>query len=114
MNKVLKNSWHYVVGDIHGCYQEFLKLETKIFDHAKKNKKKPIIVSVGDIIDRGPCSKEVTEHFIEGRRKGTHDVVLGNHEAMMLASLQLFKFTPPALDMTLIFLDLMVSSKGDN
>ena len=32
----MKNSWHYVVGDIHGCYQEFLKLETKIFDHAKK------------------------------------------------------------------------------
>ena len=63
----MKNSWHYVVGDIHGCYQEFLKLETKIFDHAKKNKKKPIIVSVGDIIDRGPCSKEVAEHFIDGR-----------------------------------------------
>ncbi len=79
------------MGDIHGCYQEFLKLETKILDHAKKNKKKPIIISVGDIIDRGPCSKEVTEHFIDGRRKGTHDVVLGNHEAMMLASLQLFK-----------------------
>ena len=87
----LKNSWIYIVGDIHGCYEELLRLEKKIFDHAKKNKKKPFIISVGDIIDRGPCSKEVVEHFMEGRKKGTHDIVMGNHEAMMLGSLQFFK-----------------------
>ena len=87
----MKNSWHYIVGDIHGCYEELLKLEKKINDHAIKNKKRPFIVSVGDIIDRGPSSKEVVEHFIEGRKKGTHDIVMGNHEAMMLASIELFK-----------------------
>ena len=88
--KALRNSWHYIVGDIHGCYEELLKLEKKIYDHAKKNKKRPFIISVGDIIDRGPNSKDVVEHFMEGRKRGTHDIVMGNHEAMMLASLQVF------------------------
>ena len=27
---------------------------------------------------------------MEGRKRGTHDIVMGNHEAMMLASLQVF------------------------
>ena len=86
----MKNTWRYIIGDIHGCYEEFLKLENKIKNHAKKNKRKALIISVGDIVDRGPFSKQLLDHFIEGRKYGTHDAVMGNHEAMMLGSLKHF------------------------
>jgi diadenosine tetraphosphatase ApaH/serine/threonine PP2A family protein phosphatase len=86
----LKRLWSYFIGDIHGCLEEFLNLEEKIKNHAKKNRVRPFIISVGDLIDRGPDSKGVVQHFIKGRKEGTHDAILGNHEAFLLCTLQCF------------------------
>ena len=66
--KMVKKTWCYIVGDIHGCFDELLRLEQKVCNHAKENRKKPLIISVGDLIDRGPCSKDVLEHFMEGKK----------------------------------------------
>ncbi len=78
----------YLIGDIHGCYEELLALEAKIKRQAVRRGWKPLIVSVGDLIDRGPDSLGVVQHFLKGVRAGTHAVVMGNHELMMLECLQ--------------------------
>lgn len=78
----------YVIGDIHGCYDEFLALEAKIYRQSARRGWTPLIVSVGDLIDRGPDSLGVVQHFFKGVRAGTHAVVMGNHELMMLECLQ--------------------------
>jgi hypothetical protein len=79
--------WHYFVGDIHGCFEEYMQLEEQIMRHAERNGVEPFVVSVGDLVDRGPASADVVRHFRRGHEAGTHVAVAGNHEAFMLASL---------------------------
>jgi serine/threonine protein phosphatase 1 len=61
-----------VVGDIQGCYQEFLELLTFAGITAKDS-----IVAVGDLVDRGPDSRSPVEFFRDTPNAKT---VLGNHE----------------------------------
>lgn len=75
---------HYIVGDIHGCYTELLTLEAKIEGHAERHDARPLVVSVGDLVDRGPASAEVVAHFRVGQGAGTHVALAGNHEQEML------------------------------
>ena len=63
---------HYFVGDIHGCYRELLLLEAKIRHHAERAGAEPFVVSVGDLVDRGPRSSDVVRHFRRGCEAGTH------------------------------------------
>jgi hypothetical protein len=72
---------HFVIGDVHGCFNELLLLEKKVQQVAAKAKRPWKIVSVGDLLDRGPFSKQVVQHFLSGEQKGTHKAVMGNHEA---------------------------------
>ena len=98
--------WHYILGDIHGCHEELLELEALLGRHAERNGVEPHIVCVGDLVDRGPDSAAVVAHFRRGREAGTHAVVMGNHEAMMLTTIwehapwdeDLFGGLPPFLD----------------
>jgi serine/threonine protein phosphatase 1 len=62
----------FVIGDIHGCYDELTSLIKKIGLNAED-----IIVSVGDIVDRGNKSKAVYEYFIN---RPNSKVIIGNHE----------------------------------
>jgi len=81
----------FAVGDIHGCFASFEKLiETKI-----KPRKTDKIILLGDLIDRGPQSKEVVDLIIDLQRKG-FDIIplLGNHEDMMLNALDNEKNLP--------------------
>ena len=61
-----------VVGDIHGCYREFNMLLDKAglsrTDH---------IVTLGDMVDRGPATLQVIEFF---RDHKSASALLGNHE----------------------------------
>lgn len=61
-----------VVGDIQGCYQEFLELLTLAEVTADDS-----IVAVGDLVDRGPDSRSPVEFF---RNTPNGKTVLGNHE----------------------------------
>lgn len=61
-----------VIGDIHGCYDEFLELLDKV-----DFKENDILVTVGDIMDRGPKSWELAKFFKETNNAFS---VLGNHE----------------------------------
>ena len=66
----------FIVGDIHGCYDEFLKLLDKI-NYSPKNHR---LILLGDIINRGPKSLEVLKWI----KKNHIEVVLGNHELAFL------------------------------
>lgn len=77
---------HAVVGDIHGCLDALKRLEDRIARHAAREGLEPHIVSVGDLVDRGPASAAVVRHFREGVAAGTHTALMGNHEQIMLAS----------------------------
>lgn len=61
-----------VIGDIHGCWAELQAL----FDKVGLNDGDRV-VSVGDLVDRGPGSPEVVDWF---RQRAGAVVVCGNHE----------------------------------
>lgn len=73
----------YVIGDIHGCYDELCLLLDKIYDHAAGEPRK--IIFVGDYVDRGPNSKEVVEQVMSMQRRGDGIALMGNHEDMLLS-----------------------------
>ena len=64
-----------IIGDVHGCHVELLKL-LKQFDPQKEDR----IISVGDLINRGPDSGKVLQI---AREYGILPV-LGNHEIRLL------------------------------
>jgi serine/threonine protein phosphatase 1 len=68
-------SRHIVIGDIHGCHDELLELleRTGATDE-------DMIVSVGDLVDRGPDSPAVLRYFRERCARGRAVVLMGNHE----------------------------------
>lgn len=61
-----------IISDIHGCYRTLRRLLRKCPDE-------PIVLA-GDLIDRGPSSREVVEFAM---RQGL-PTVLGNHDDLML------------------------------
>ncbi len=62
----------FIIGDIHGCFDELMELTEKI--GLKEN---DILISLGDIVDRGNKSKEVYEYFLN---RPNSIVLMGNHE----------------------------------
>ena len=45
----------YVIGDVQGCYDELIKLTKKV----KFNPENDTLIFAGDLVNRGPKSKEV-------------------------------------------------------
>jgi predicted phosphodiesterase len=66
-----------VVGDIHGCYDELIKLLEKVELTSADR-----VVSVGDLIAKGPKSKEVLDLFSNDTRFSS---VIGNHDLKVLS-----------------------------
>jgi len=66
----------FIIGDIHGCYDELLDLLDEIHfgDHDRA-------IAVGDLISKGPKNKEVLDLFISDQRFSS---VLGNHDYAVL------------------------------
>ncbi len=61
-----------VVGDIHGCYDELEDLLEKVgFTAADR------LVSVGDLVTKGPKNREVLERFMT---EPQFSAVIGNHD----------------------------------
>ena len=65
-----------VVGDIHGCYDELGLLLEKTGLHAQDR-----VIAVGDLVTKGPKSREVLELF---RTDDRFLSVLGNHDLALL------------------------------
>ena len=72
---------HIILGDVHGCFDEMLELLQQLqFDRDRD-----VLISVGDIVDRGPKVKETVE-FLFGLPH--FHMVLGNHEEKLIRYLQ--------------------------
>jgi predicted phosphodiesterase len=74
-----------VVGDIHGCYEEFKELLDKV--HSETPSKKPnkcLKILVGDLVNKGPDSKKVLKLCLEKYPdsilavRGNHDVIVSD------------------------------------
>lgn len=70
-----------VVGDIHGCFDEFQQLLKKVAWNESKDR----LVLVGDIINKGPKSTEMLEWIF---MHPTVITLLGNHEWAFLQYLE--------------------------
>jgi protein phosphatase len=68
---------YFIVGDIHGCYHEFIELIDGVTDRK--------IISVGDLVDRGPASDKVLLWFFNNRH--ISDFVIGNHEDKLIRAI---------------------------
>lgn len=78
----------YAVGDIHGRLDLFDQLVAQIeADNAVRGKANVGIILLGDLVDRGPDSRAMVECAM-GWSEGFArlEVLLGNHEASMLAA----------------------------
>ncbi|WP_448332383.1 metallophosphoesterase [Streptomyces sp. DSM 41534] len=61
-----------IIGDIHGCFDELLELLDEVDIQPDD-----LLVSVGDLVDRGPAPGAVVRLF---RERPNSVVVMGNHE----------------------------------
>lgn len=68
---------HYVIGDIHGCFDEF----SLLLAYIEKKDPDASILLLGDIIDRGPKVMEMLRWAMAHiKPEGRYRMVLGNHE----------------------------------
>lgn len=67
-----KKNKTFIVGDVHGCFEEFLALLKKLDYHPKKHR----LILVGDLIGKGPYSLQMLDWV----RKHNIEFVRGNHE----------------------------------
>lgn len=73
----------FIIGDLHGCYDELLKLLVHVqFDQSKDR-----LFSTGDLLDRGPKSAECMELLNEP----WFHCVLGNHEEILMYKLKMLE-----------------------
>ncbi|WP_137680707.1 metallophosphoesterase [Aurantiacibacter suaedae] len=80
----------YAVGDVHGRVDLLVKLLNLIVDHYPAMQPAPrsvTLVFLGDIIDRGPSSAACVRAVHNLCKGPGATMLLGNHEDMMLASI---------------------------
>ena len=63
---------HFIIGDIHGCFEEFQELLGKASLAGEDR-----IIALGDIVDRGPRSPDVLSFFASNDNASS---LMGNHE----------------------------------
>ena len=75
-----------IVGDLHGCYDELIEMLNLAKKTAKPNAR-ILKLFVGDLVNKGPKSKQVIDHFMH---KGKEDMlaVRGNHDERMVQEYQ--------------------------
>ena len=71
---------HYVISDIHGCYDQYRKLLEEI-----QFSDEDVLYVLGDVVDRGPEPMKVLQDMM---MRPNVIPILGNHEYMALTTLQ--------------------------
>lgn len=66
-----------IIGDIAGRYRELMAL-------LKSMPEADLILSVGDMMDRGSDSNKVIEWFMQAQTVGRAEALYGNHEDLMI------------------------------
>jgi serine/threonine protein phosphatase 1 len=76
----------YAIGDIHGRADLLTRMFERLEAEPRKGDRPPIVVFLGDYIDRGPESAEVIELLLYKRPEGfEHYYLKGNHEEALLS-----------------------------
>ena len=72
----------FIVGDIHGCFDELQEL----IEAGRKstNDRELYLVCAGDMLNKGPKSKEVLDFLRDLMQRGMASAVRGNHERAIL------------------------------
>ncbi|WP_395674320.1 metallophosphoesterase family protein [Phenylobacterium sp.] len=82
----------YAIGDIHGSYTPLRELLARISEDCaeRARSRRPVLIFLGDYVDRGPASHKVLEALVWLRRRPDFEVHLlkGNHEQALLAFLE--------------------------
>jgi serine/threonine protein phosphatase 1 len=79
--------WTFAVGDVHGCYDKMQQLVTRCLTFANSHVYR--FIFLGDLIGRGPRSKDVIQYLIDVQTKWPEKYIClrGNHEhTILLAS----------------------------
>lgn len=89
----------YAVGDIHGHLDKLKAAHALIAEDALVHgTAKGPVIHIGDLVDRGPDTKGVIHHLIDGIEQGEDWLVLrGNHDQMFLDFLEGGDGTHPRL-----------------
>lgn len=75
----------YAIGDIHGCADLYDRLEAQIIADGAEIEGTKLILSLGDVVDRGGASAGVIDRLMSPAPKGFKRLTLrGNHEDMMV------------------------------
>ena len=80
----------YVIGDVHGCDTQLAALHDAVAqDLARRPVTSPLLIHIGDYVDRGPDSAAVIARLLDGPRIDGMKVInlMGNHEHTMLAAI---------------------------
>ena len=80
------------IGDIHGCHVAFETLLTHLAITPSDT-----FVVLGDVIDRGPGTRQVIDRLIDLKQRCRLAFLLGNHEEMFLDSLAIEELQDPWL-----------------
>lgn len=82
----------YAIGDIHGCYALMKDILGQVVGdyRARARGRRPILVFLGDYVDRGPHSARVMEALVwlHGRAEADIRFLKGNHEQALLSFLE--------------------------
>ena len=85
----MKKKKTLIIGDIHGCFHEFLALLKKANYKSKTHR----LILVGDIISRGPFSLKMLNWVKDNKI----ELVRGNHEQAFLTGFEKNKWPSPSL-----------------
>ncbi len=85
-----RSSQIFVIGDVHGCFDEFMTLLEK----AKYCSKKHRLILMGDLINKGPHSFEVLRWV----REKNLETILGNHEWKFIQDVENHSTLSPVLE----------------
>ena len=79
----------YAIGDVHGRADLLARMLDRLEQEFRAvDAPAPILVFLGDFVDRGPDSRDVIDLLVTGRPEGfDRHFLKGNHEAAMLAFL---------------------------
>jgi len=82
------NSKIYAIGDVHGRADLLGSMIEFIGKHASLNGTEPKVIFLGDIVDRGPDSREAMEIVCDTLKRWPQSrLILGNHDCIFLDAL---------------------------